>query len=256
MFDLSLKTGGCNQFFPVPVSAFMQLKAQPPVHIEPCFWDMVVTPFLYKAQRFFFTAAVRKKLTVSGEKLKQEENKRTRDEACKGSKNGGYSQNGAGRGLRGTFAHGSMLDVWLVECGREKLTFGELLFAPFAWIRLGSYLQTVSVFEELEKSNQRKTWSKIFLFFRIDDKWAVWDSEQRTTLQTGLYSDTDCGCRRQATPSLGFCFPHRKRFTPGDLAVLALCLRLLAFVTVTIWRSHRVCQIFADLPDLPHTVHV
>ena len=46
--------------------------------------------------------------------------------------NGGYSQNGAGRGLRGTFAHGSMLDVWLVECGREKLTFGELLFAPFA----------------------------------------------------------------------------------------------------------------------------
>ena len=45
---------------------------------------------------------------------------------------GGYSQNGAGRGLRGTFAHGSMLDVWLVECGREKLTFGELLFAPFA----------------------------------------------------------------------------------------------------------------------------
>ena len=35
-------------------------------------------------------------------------------------------------GLRGTFAHGSMLDVWLVECGREKLTFGELLFAPFA----------------------------------------------------------------------------------------------------------------------------
>ena len=27
--------------------------------------------------------------------------------------NGGYSQNGAGLGLRGTFAHGSMLDVWL-----------------------------------------------------------------------------------------------------------------------------------------------
>ena len=34
--------------------------------------------------------------------------------------NGGYSQNGAGRGLRGTFAHGSMLDVWLVECSREN----------------------------------------------------------------------------------------------------------------------------------------
>ena len=45
--------------------------------------------------------------------------------------NGGYSQNVAGRVLRGTFAHGSMLDVWLVACGREKLTFGELLFAPF-----------------------------------------------------------------------------------------------------------------------------
>ena len=43
--------------------------------------------------------------------------------------NGGYSQNGGGRGRRGTFAHGSMLDVWVV-CGREKLTFGELLFAP------------------------------------------------------------------------------------------------------------------------------
>ena len=28
--------------------------------------------------------------------------------------NGGYSQNGAGRGLRGTFAHGYMLDAWLV----------------------------------------------------------------------------------------------------------------------------------------------
>ena len=46
--------------------------------------------------------------------------------------NGGYSQNGADRGLRGTFVHGCMLDVWLVACGREKLTLGELLFAPFA----------------------------------------------------------------------------------------------------------------------------
>ena len=39
----------------------------------------------------------------------------------------------------------------------------------------------------------------ISIFFRIDDKWAVRDSDQRTTLQTGLFSDTDCGCRRQAT---------------------------------------------------------
>ena len=81
------------------------------------------------------------------------------------TRNGGYSQNGAGRGLRGTFAHGFMLDVWLVAWGREKLTFGVLLFAPFAWIRLGWYSQTISVFEEREKSSQRKSWSKIFLFF-------------------------------------------------------------------------------------------
>ena len=45
---------------------------------------------------------------------------------------GAIHKNGAGRGLRGTFAHGSTLDVWLVECGREKPTFGELLFASFA----------------------------------------------------------------------------------------------------------------------------
>ena len=51
---------------------------------------------------------------------------------CKLIANGGYSRSGAGRGLRGTFAHGSMLDAWLVECGREKPTFGELLFASFA----------------------------------------------------------------------------------------------------------------------------
>ena len=48
------------------------------------------------------------------------------------SGNGGYSQNGAGWGLRGTFAHGFMLDVWQVACGREKLTFATLRFAPFA----------------------------------------------------------------------------------------------------------------------------
>ena len=46
--------------------------------------------------------------------------------------NGGYSQNGAGRGLRNTFVHVCMLDVWLVACGHEKRTFRELLFAPFA----------------------------------------------------------------------------------------------------------------------------
>ena len=45
---------------------------------------------------------------------------------------GGYSQNGAGRGLWGTFAHGCMLDVWLVVCCQEKLTLRELHFDPFA----------------------------------------------------------------------------------------------------------------------------
>ena len=48
-------------------------------------------------------------------------------------------------------------------------------------------------------------------FSIFSDRWQ-WDSEQRTTLQTGLYGDPDCGCRWQATPSLGFCFPHRKGF--------------------------------------------
>ena len=71
-----------------------------------------------------------------------------------------------------------------------------------------------------------------------------WDSEQRTctTLQSALYSDTDCGCRRQATHSLGFCFSTEKSSTPTVLAVLVLCLRSLAFVTVSA-RQPRVCQI-------------
>ena len=61
---------------------------------------------------------------------------------------GTIQQNGAGRGLRGTFAHGSLLDVWLIACSREKLTIGVILFAPFGWIRLGWYLQTITVFED------------------------------------------------------------------------------------------------------------
>ena len=44
---------------------------------------------------------------------------------------------------------------WLREA--EKTHLGELLFASFGWIRLGWYLQTISVFEELEKSSQRKS---------------------------------------------------------------------------------------------------
>ena len=71
----------------------------------------------------------------------------------------------------------------------------------------------------------------------------MWDSKQRTTLQSGLYSDTDCGCRRQATPSLGFVFYTEKSSTSSVLAVLVLCLRSLAFVTVST-RPPRVCLIW------------
>ena len=75
----------------------------------------------------------------------------------------------------------------------------------------------------------------------------MWDSEQRTTLQSGLYSDTDCGCRWQATLRLGFVFYTEKSSTPSVLAVLVLCLRSLAFVTVST-RPLRVC------PDLATAV--
>ena len=88
---------------------------------------------------------------------------------CSEIVNGGYSQNGAGRGLRGTFVHGCMLDVWLVACVREKLTLGELLFAPFPWKRVGWYLQTISVFEKLEKSSTERVKARWFYFLRIDD---------------------------------------------------------------------------------------
>ena len=40
--------------------------------------------------------------------------------------NGGYSQNGTGHGLRGTFVHRCVLVVWLVVYDREKLIFEEL----------------------------------------------------------------------------------------------------------------------------------
>ena len=85
------------------------------------------------------------------------------------------------------------------------------------------------------------------IFF--SDRWqsAVWDSEQRTTLQSGLYSDTDCGCRWQATLRLGFVFYTEKSSTPSVLAVLVLCLRSLAFVTVST-RPLRVC------PDLANSL--
>ena len=68
-------------------------------------------------------------------------------------------------GSGGTVAHGCMLDVWLVVCSRETLTFAELLFAPFAWIRLGWYLQTIAVFEELENQATERVRASYFYFF-------------------------------------------------------------------------------------------
>ena len=68
--------------------------------------------------------------------------------------------------------------------------------------------------KNLKNQAREKESAQDFSIFQIDDKWAVWDSEQHTTLQIGLYSDPDCGCQRQATPSLGFCFPDRKGFRP------------------------------------------
>ena len=59
---------------------------------------------------------------------------------------------------------------------------------------------------------------------------------------TGLYGDTDCGCRRQATPSLGFCFPL---FSP-EKRVPHPAFRLFWFVSAVIGFCHRLtlCQIW------------
>ena len=62
------------------------------------------------------------------------------------------------------------------------------------------------------KIKPEKELEQDFSFFFGSMTVSMWDSEQCTTLQGGLYSDTDCGCRRQATPSLGFCFLHSKEF--------------------------------------------
>ena len=127
----------------------------------------------------------------------------------------------------------------------KKLTFGELLFAPFAWIRLGWYLQTISVFEELEKIKPEKELEQDFsIFFSDRWKWAVWYSEQRTNTAEWLVQWP--GLRLSAASDhlrLGFGFYTEKSSTPSVLAVLVLCLRSLAFVTVSA-RPPRVCQIW------------
>ena len=85
-------------------------------------------------------------------------------------------------------------------------------------------------------------------FFWIDDsELCGLDSAQRETLQSSLYGYTDCGWRRQATPSLGLCFSFVSSTEKGSLpvvfSVLGLCLRLMAFVTV--WSTA-----VSPLPDL------
>ena len=44
-------------------------------------------------------------------------------------------------------------------------------FAPFAWIRLGLHLETISVFEELEKIKQQKELKQDFSVFFFSDQW-------------------------------------------------------------------------------------
>ena len=67
----------------------------------------------------------------------------------------------------------------------------------------------------------------------------MWDSEQRTTLQSTLRGDTDCGRRQQATPSLRFCFPLfslQKRFPHLAFWLFWFCVcgsRLLSRLTAT-----------------------
>ena len=64
--------------------------------------------------------------------------------------------------------------------------------------------------------------------------------------KSAVYTDTDCACWWQATPSLGFCssfvFHIEKGSTPSVSAVLGLCLRLWVFVTVS--QRPLVCQIW------------
>ena len=88
------------------------------------------------------------------------------------------------------------------------------------------------------------------IFFGSMTLWAVWDSEQRTTLQSGLNGDTDCGCRRQATPSLvGFCFPHRKT-TPS---VLPFDCSGFVFAVTCIGVCHRLTAT-SRLPHLANSL--
>ena len=75
-------------------------------------------------------------------------------------------------------------------------------------------------------------------------QWAVWDSEQRKQHCRVVWTVTltaVVGGKRHLR--LGFVFYTEKSSTPSVLAVLVLCLRALAFVTVSA-QPPRVCQIW------------
>ena len=73
----------------------------------------------------------------------------------------------------------------------RKLTLGEL-FCSFSRIHSGWYLQTISVFEELEKSGHRKSSARYFYFLRIDG------SEQCRTQNNVQHCRASCTVTRTA----------------------------------------------------------
>ena len=125
----------------------------------------------------------------------------------------------------------------------KKLTLGELLFTPFAWKRVGWYLQTISVFEKLEKIKRQKELEQdITIFLRIDDgeQCGTQNNVQHCRAPSTVTRTTVVGGKRRLR--LKLFSPQKKVSTPSVLAVLALCLRFLAFVTVS--RPPRVYQIW------------
>ena len=63
-----------------------------------------------------------------------------------------------------------------------------------------------------------------------------------STLQSGLDSDTDCGCRRQAKPSLGFCFLNRTEFNTWRFGCSGIVFAVIGF-------CHRLRTATSRLPE-------
>ena len=91
----------------------------------------------------------------------------------------------------------------------------------------------------------RRTWKikpekELEQDFLFSDRWQVSSAGLRTTYNTADWLVQWLGLRLSAA-SDGFVFPTEKGSTPSALAVLVLCLRLLAFVTVQrpprVWQS-------------------